>query len=252
MAAGVTDLALLATRAIPPLAGTDGWREVEIVAVDEALVRVAEIAPRVHDDPRYGSAGLPGSLPAGWVRQGVAERLAQAAAGLPEGLSLVVWDGYRPLEVQAALYGAYLQELAMVHPDAPADALEAAAARYVTPPSRSRWAPPPHLTGGAVDLTLGDSDGRPLDLGTDFDAFEPRAAARALEDAPGPVRDRRRLLFWTMARQGFTAYAEEWWHFDHGDQFWGLVTRRPAIYAAAESPGSDATAAGGRRLSPRD
>ena len=34
-----------------------------------------------------------------------------------------------------------------------------------------------------------------------------------------------------MSAQGFTAYAEEWWHFDHGDQFWGLVTGRPARYA---------------------
>ena len=51
-----------------------------------------------------------------------------------------MWDGYRPIATQAALYDGYLDELAMVHPDWPADALEDAAARYVTPPSRSmRW-----------------------------------------------------------------------------------------------------------------
>jgi hypothetical protein len=33
-----------------------------------------------------------------------------------------------------------------------------------------------------------------------------------------------------MSAQGFTAYVEEWWHFDYGDQFWGLVTERPARY----------------------
>src|SRR5690606_27637802 len=144
--------------------------------------RVADVGRAVRDDPQYHARGLPGAVRSGWVREGVAERLARAAAALPDGLTLVVWDGYRTIDTQAALYDAYLAELAMVHPDWPAAALEEAAARYVTPPSRAPGAPPPHLTGGAVDLTLGDGDGRPLDLGTDFDAFVPEAGARALED----------------------------------------------------------------------
>ena len=235
-------------RPIPPLAPTDGWRDVEIVPVDEPLVPVADIGPRVHDDPRYHADGLPGALERGWVRQGVAERLARVAAALPDGLGLVVWDGYRPIATQAALYGAYLDELTMVHPDWPADALEQAAARYVTPPSRSVVAPPPHLTGGAVDLTLADGEGRAIPLGTDFDAFVPEAATRGLEDVPGRERDLRRVLFWAMHDQGFTSYHEEWWHFDHGDQFWGLVTGRAAIYAAAEPPPDPASPGGdGRR-----
>ena len=98
--------------------------------------------------------GLPGALPRGWVRGGWPSAWRGVAASLPDGHGLVVWDGYRPIATQAALYGAYLEELTMVHPDWPADALEEAAARYVTPPSRSLVAPPPHLTGGAVDLTL--------------------------------------------------------------------------------------------------
>ncbi len=223
-------------RPIPELGPTEGWRDVAIEPVDEPLVRVADIGSRVIDDPRYHAAGLPGAIDRGWLREGVAARLAAVAAGLPDGLTLVVWDGYRPIETQAALFNGYLSELEMVHPDWPADALADAAARYVTPPSRSAVAPPPHLTGGAVDLTLGDGDGRPLDLGTDFDAFVPEAGARALEDVPGEARDLRRTLFWAMHAEGFTAYVEEWWHFDHGDQFWGLATGVPARYAAAPAP----------------
>lgn len=223
-------------RPIPAMGSTEGWRDVPIEPRDEPLVPVGDIGPRVVDDPRYHAAGLPGAMERGWLREGVAARLAAVAAGLPDGLTLVVWDGYRPIATQAALYDGYLAELTMVHPDWPADALEEAAARYVTPPSRALAAPPPHLTGGAVDLTLGDADGRPLDLGTHFDAFVPEAGARALEDVPGTARDLRRTLFWAMAGQGFTAYVEEWWHFDHGDQFWGLATGNPAHYAAADAP----------------
>jgi D-alanyl-D-alanine dipeptidase len=222
---------------IPELGGTEGWRDVPIEAVEEPLVPVDAIGPRVIDVPRYHQMGLPGALPRNWIREGVAARLEAVAASLPGGMTLVVWDGFRPIATQAALFRGYLDELTMVHPDWPADALEDAADRYVTPPSRSALAPPPHLTGGAVDLTLGDGEGRPLDLGTDFDAFVPVAGARALEDTPGTARDLRRTLYWAMAGQGFTPYVEEWWHFDHGDQFWGLATGRAARYAAAEPPG---------------
>ena len=40
-----------------------------------------------------------------------------------------------------------------------------------------------------------------------------------------------------MSAQGFTAYHEEWWHFDYGDQFWGLATGRAACYAGTGAPG---------------
>jgi zinc D-Ala-D-Ala dipeptidase len=223
-------------RPIPRLAPTNGWRDVPIDPVDEPLVLVADIGGPVRDAPQYHLRGLPGATARGWLREGVADRLARAAAALPDGLTLVVWDGYRTIATQAALYNAYLDELTMIHPDWPADALEEAAARYVTPPSRAVGAPPPHLTGGAVDVTIGDGDGRPLDLGTDFDAFVPEAGARALEDLPGRARDLRRLLFWAMSEQGFTAYLEEWWHFDLGDQFWGLARGCAARYPGADAP----------------
>lgn len=223
---------------IPPMTGTEGWRDAPLEAVDEPLVRVADLHPRIHDEPRYRAAGLPGALPAGWVRQGVGERLVAALDALPSDVGLLVWDGFRPYATQRALFHAYVDELALAHPDAPADALEDAAARYVTPPSRSRLAPPPHLTGGAVDLTLCDRDGAPLDLGTDFDAFVPEAGARALEGVPGPPRDNRRRLFWALSGQGFTNYVEEWWHYDLGNQFWAHVTGRVARYGPAPEPGA--------------
>src|SRR5581483_7737686 len=101
-------------RPIPALRGPDGWREVPIEPVDEPLVRVGDIGGRVGEDPRYHLRGLPGALESCWLREAVAERLARAAASLPDGLRLLVWDGYRNLETQAALYRGYLDELMLV------------------------------------------------------------------------------------------------------------------------------------------
>jgi zinc D-Ala-D-Ala dipeptidase len=219
-------------RPLPALSGTEGWRYVDIEPVDEPLVEVASVG--LLQDPRYFAMGLAGAIDTCRVRHGVAEALAVAEASLPDGMRLLVWDGFRSLETQAALYNGYLDELIATNADCSPEELEEQAARYVTPPSRSRVAPPPHFTGGAVDLTLADADGQPLDLGTGFDAFVAEAGTLALEAADGTVRANRRILFWAMIEAGFTAYVEEWWHFDLGDQFWGLATGRPAYYGPAD------------------
>lgn len=217
-------------RPIPSLRSPGEWRAVPIEPVDEPLVEVVDIDRAVRDDPRYHAMGLPGARRRSLVREGVADRLRAVARGLPDGVTLVVWDGWRAFETQLALYEDWVARLVHDHPDWDVALIEREASRYVSVPSTDPACPAPHVTGGAVDLTLGDGDGRPLDLGTAFDAFVPEAGALALENVPGGARDRRRLLFWAMASAGFTAYVEEWWHFDYGDQFWGAVSDRHARY----------------------
>jgi hypothetical protein len=77
-----------------------------------------------------------------------------AAESLPRGFGLAVFDAWRPL----ALFTA-------------------------------EGDPPPHLTGGAVDLTL-SWQGTPLALGTGFDDFSSRAAADVFEKYQGYVGGR--------------------------------------------------------------
>jgi zinc D-Ala-D-Ala dipeptidase len=221
---------------MPRLVQPAGWRDIPIDPVDEPLVAVADLGPRVMEDPRYFAMGLPGSLPRCWVREGLGQRLVRAAETLPDGLVLLVWDGWRSIETQAALFEAYVDDLSLQYPDLGRAELEQVARPYVTPPDPGHHAPPPHLTGGAVDLTLATADGDELDLGTGFDAFVPEAGAVALEDIDMPARGNRRLLFHALTAQGLSAYVEEWWHFDFGNQFWGAVTGGTPRYAPAEPP----------------
>ncbi len=205
-----------------------------IEPVDEPLVEIRSISDRIVDDPQYHRMGLAGSRAVAVIRQGVAERLERVVSALPDDLTLIVWDAWRSFETQQALYEGWMAELARKHTEWSQTVLHRETARYVSVPSRDPDRPAPHITGGAVDLTLGDRDGTPLDLGTEFDAFVPQAGAGALETTPSAAREHRRLLFWAMAAQGFTAYVEEWWHFDFGDQFWGSITGGHAIYGPIE------------------
>lgn len=50
------------------------------------------------------------------LREGVAWRLARAARLLPEGLCLLITEGYRPLALQQRYFDAYAAELRASHP----------------------------------------------------------------------------------------------------------------------------------------
>ncbi|WP_425491508.1 M15 family metallopeptidase [Cognatiluteimonas sedimenti] len=74
-----------------------------------------------------------------------------------------------------------------------------------------------HSRGATLDLTLmqcgaGGGDCRPLDMGTDFDFFDPRAHTESPDTTPAQRANRLRLRE-AMAAQGFRNYPLEWWHY---------------------------------------
>lgn len=234
--------------AIPRLRGPETWRAVPIHECGEPLVALSAFAPeRIAVDARYSAAGYPGAVAECYARAGVARRLAEAAAVLPAGWRLVVFDAWRPLAVQQHLFDGYVATLRSEAPDATQATLQTWAARYVAPPSVDPRCPSPHATGGAIDLSLLDADGAAVAMGTAFDAFDARAQTRYFEqraeagewldaEAAACLRHRR-ILFHCLRGAGFTNYPEEWWHFDAGNQFWGRIVGVDAIYGLAAPVG---------------
>ena len=170
----------------------------------------------------YFHAGWNHAQPGTWIRIEAMRRLGLVADGLPARFGLAVFDAWRPLALQAELY-----EAAYAHPGLPPG--------FVSKPNPDPTRPPPHLTGGTVDLTL-TFDGTPLGPGSGFDDFTDRAATAALERKPGPDRDVRRMLYWVMHEQGFVVLAGEWWHFEYGTSRWAAITQMVPLYGPAEPP----------------
>lgn len=191
------------------------------ITVDEPLVPLQDRNIRTLSN--YWHAGWDSARPATWCRQGVAERLAQVASSLPPRFGLAVFDAWRPLKLQAELY-----EVAYADPELPAG--------FVSEPIEDPTMPPPHLTGGTVDLTL-TIDGIPLALGGGFDDFTDAAHTASLENQPGPTRDLRRMLYWSMRSVGFIVLDCEWWHFEFGTRRWAAITGGPVRYGAATTTG---------------
>ena len=201
-------------RPLPALIATNQQQPVT-AAVDEPLVALSH--PRVWPLNAYARRRYAGSVPEAFVRQSVVRRLGLAAESLPAGLSLAVFDAWRSPQLQRELM---------------ANALTLGAAAYVSPPSEDPTLPPPHVSGGAVDITLA-LDGVPLALGTPFDSFTEQAHTAAFEQHEGVVRESRRLLYWTLRDAGFVVHELEWWHFEFGTSRWGTLLGKVPLYGPA-------------------
>jgi D-alanyl-D-alanine dipeptidase len=111
------------------------------------------------------------------------------------GLAIKVFDAYRPIEAQWALWNAL--------PDA----------RYVSDPRRGGV----HPRGAAIDLTLLDAaTGQALDMGTGFDAVTEASAHASLAVSASALRNRA-VLLGLMTAAGWDCYGAEWWHYQLHD-----------------------------------
>jgi D-alanyl-D-alanine dipeptidase len=164
-----------------------------------------------------GTADPDGDRPL--VRSGVAARLAVAPR--------------RP-EDQLAIWRRYATEVEAAHPYARPDEQRRLTSRFVSPIEVA-----PHVAGAAVDVTLVDRLGRPVDLGTPIDATPEESRGACFMDAAVGLeaREERRLLTLAMTGAGFVNYPTEWWHWSHGDRYWAWSVRAgAAVYGPIEAP----------------
>jgi D-alanyl-D-alanine dipeptidase len=213
----------------------------QLIPIDECGEPLREVPSehRILVDPMYERLGYDEALGVIYLREGVVERLRTAAHALPDGYALLIWDGWRPFELQTRIYHAYRDEI-MRDSSLRGAELQRRVEAFVSVPSIQSDRPSPHLTGGAVDLSLADAGGRPLDMGGEFDELTDRSRTNFYEQSTEVLarsfQKRRRLLVDAMTAAGFTNFASEWWHFDYGDQFWAHGTGQTARYGLASPP----------------
>lgn len=220
------------SRPIPPSPSED-WASVPPPAdCGEALVDPTRLSPRITYGAAYLSQGLPG-MASCLLRETVANKLALAAESLPQGYSIFIYDGLRPLSVQRGIYDRFKARFLQERPGISEEALSALLDDFVALPVKRPGRPAPHTTGGAVDLTL-CKDGVPLDMGTGFDDLTALAHTRALEENCPPeleeARENRRFLYHRITAVGFVNYPCEWWHYAYGERQWAAVTGKAPFY----------------------
>ena len=111
------------------------------------------------------------------------------------GYKLKLFDCYRPLSVQKAMWK------------------HTPNASYVAPP----WKGSMHNRGLAVDLTVMDLDGNEINMGTAYDDFT-RKAHMDNYALPKAVLKARKLLKEVMLKNGLHGIRTEWWHYSYRDK----------------------------------
>lgn len=127
-----------------------------------------------------------------YVRYKTAKKLIVANDSFKKiGYRIKFFDCYRPLAIQKKMWEIY--------PDK----------RYVANPEKGSN----HNRGSAIDITLVDSLGNELDMGTKFDFFGSKAH-HAYQNLPKNVLENRKLLKSVMEANGFWSITSEWWHYN--------------------------------------
>lgn len=205
-------------------------RRIPIRENGEPLVDFLELCPELYWVPRhpvfeYERFRL--------LRRTPAEMLARAQARLPEGIRLAVVEGWRPPEIQRRMHEETRARLRGEHPHWSDRHLTREANRFSAP--MDPRVPPPHTTGGAVDLHLTDADGEILDFISPYSLMDRHGTPRDAKGLSAEARRNRKLLREVLEAVGLTNYPSEWWHWSYGDQGWAYRGGHlHAVYAATE------------------
>lgn len=195
----------------------------------ENLVNIKSVFPEavINIDPKSQRIE---NLPQGtcYVRDGVVRRLKKAQELLPYGYRLMIWSGHRSLKIQRKLYSDQYIKFKKKYPKWLEEKIKIETDKFVAPVEII----PPHTTGGAIDCTIVDMNGKQLDMGTAIDDFTKQSytGARGISKE---ARKNRSLLIQTMTKAGFVNYPPEWWHWSYGDRYWAATLKKKyAIYSA--------------------
>ena len=229
------------------------------LAIPPGFVHLREAAPEIQQDMRYAGPHNFTGKPAPGYGAGECLLLREAAlalkraqqAAMARGLSLKVYDCYRPIRaVEAFAAWAEAPDDGRTRHFYPALQKPELMRGYIARRSA-------HSQGVAVDLTLaprGSAIPAPggkgpctapqsereadnsVDMGTAFDCFDAKSATAS----PGITAEQRRfrlLLKTIMGEAGFRNYSVEWWHYAYASRMAKRVFDIPIQpYTAAPAP----------------
>lgn len=184
--------------------------------MDERFVDLAEVVPGIRTEIRYATRhNLTGHPLAGYLApKALATREAAAAlkkafaAARSLGYGMLIYDAYRPQKaVNDFVAWSNRPEDGLTKAEfyPSLDKQDLFPLGYIAEKSG-------HSRGSTIDLTLTDSSGVPLDMGTSFDLMDDRSHHNAFGITEEQGR-RRAILCAVMAYAGFAPYENEWWHY---------------------------------------
>ncbi len=186
------------------------------------LVDIQEINPSIRVELKYATSDnfmkmkLYSRINKAYLQKDVASRVSACQdylSDLKPGYRLLIYDAARPVSVQQKMW----------------DALDT-----IPPSERGKFVSNPknrslHNLGAAIDLTICDANGNPLDMGAEYDDIR-KIAYPEMESfylKSGELTkaqiENRELLRKVMRKERFRNIPTEWWHFNACSRNQGLA-----------------------------
>ena len=214
----------MSSKAISPAEPVTDLRRVKIVECGEPLVDfLVECPALVLDRPRFNYRRET------LLRKSVCEKLCAAnEALLRRGYHIRVVEGWRPPFIQRRMYRWSYNRFAESHPEWGEAQLRRMTNRF-TAPMNDR-VPPPHTTGGAIDVALYRGD-EAMDMMSPYGSRDHRGFVAGAPRLSDEARRNREILAEAIVPTGITNYPSEYWHWSYGDQGWAYRGGHPnALY----------------------
>jgi D-alanyl-D-alanine dipeptidase len=221
------------------------WNKIPIKENGDKLIAIPSNLNFLDPHP-YSNLGAPYQDKTSiWkLREEVVKRLVKANDYLISNNSfyLLIYDSWRPLEVQEFMFKrAFLLECEKFDIDPSLEDMKfypsilKKVEKFWAYPSHDSNCPPPHSTGGALDVCLSDKEGNIVDMGSKVDQMDETSQPDFYENIINEKaiiwNSRRNLLSHVMNKFGFAQHPNEWWHFSYGDQLWAWKNKKAnALY----------------------
>ena len=207
------------TEETEPAEDPEIWADPNYTPKNGDLVRVRDYLPGIYVDLRYAREdNFTGrrvyDFEEAYLRWGTVKKLDKVRQELAlYGLTLRIWDAYRPMEAQDILWNAV--------PDV----------RYVANPANG---PSRFSRGGTVAVTLVDPAGREQEMPSGFDEFS-ALGDRDYSEVSEIARKHAQILEDAMEANGFQSFQGAWWQFSDTDSY-GYEDIQPlAVYSGVDA-----------------
>ena len=221
------------------------WNKIPIGDNKEKLIAIPSRFKFINPHP-YFDLGAPykGKEDIWKLREEVVKRLIKVndyLSSINDSFHLLIYDCWRPVEVQEFMFKrAFIYECRRLDITASSNDVERypliqkKVEKFWAYPSYDESCPPPHSTGGALDITLADKNGKVIDMGSNIDQMDEKSKPDFFNNVDNEEaiiwNYRRNLLKEIMVRFEFVQHPNEWWHFSYGDQLWAWKNKKSSAF----------------------
>ena len=221
------------------------WNKIPIGDNKEKLIAIPSWFKFINPHP-YFDLGAPykGKEDIWKLREEVVKRLIKVndyLSSINNSFHLLIYDCWRPVEVQEFMFKrAFIYECRRLDITASSNDVERypliqkKVEKFWAYPSYDESCPPPHSTGGALDITLADKNGKVIDMGSNIDQMDEKSKPDFFNNVDNEEaiiwNYRRNLLKEIMVRFEFVQHPNEWWHFSYGDQLWAWKNKKSSAF----------------------